>query len=831
MAILYPSSAPRINESPVAEPLVYRLLKEQLDDSFHIIHSVPWLSSFITDVLKDKSYIGEVDFLVLNKDLGVLAIEVKGGILKHDKDGYYYSRDSGLTISRIDPVSQLNRGVFVLQKWFKDNGIKMRIGRAFCFPESVIPLKSIPPGYQDFNEYKAISLVLDKKHIHNFGQRIIDIMVFHKESMFIPELSEYQLEKIIEMIAPTVDAAPCWISRINSDNYLWLKLTDEQNECVNDAIASNKLIVNGWPGSGKTVVAVQAARKLSSLNKRVLTITYNRLLADKLRAELIEHKKSCDVFTLHKLAWEIDEKLNSTSSNGSYTYEVMSTGPDLGVTKSIEAGVKGGFFDQYDCLIVDEGQVIWKEVWQTLLSVFDTKKIIVMCDATQAFEYESPVSLEWLESILSIKAFTLTNSLRVPKKVCDRLKLFTKPSYTVQNPREYESDTLSELVVASPKHSLKQLIERLISDGIPPSYITVLKPTFLGVPESLVPAGVNIENIGKFRGLESPIIIIYADHKMTNTEFFVAYSRATSKCIAIFEAFHVKNGSYGVVGPDLYSNNTDSIDKEVSRSLTSQFFAELNFNNISIYDGLPVCWCHEWNSYVLIPEQGNREVTKSLFEIFLRSELTPEIFTWSKNSRRTLSLIPSEKYDLDRPFSDDLFELKPCLSCEVLTPHSIATLNGDSCLLCSKDVATRDTFFEENLKKLGCVLTQEIVTTKDERAKLDASLYIVGAFNKLQVIRFSEDVISAINHVTKGFNRLALAYALCYLYMRHNKRESRVKIKDVTDATRKWNTQISEWNRQSWNAYINDAFRVLEKFNLIESEKNGWRKMTNLFIN
>ncbi|MEZ9140511.1 MULTISPECIES: AAA family ATPase [unclassified Shewanella] len=831
MALMYPSSAPKINDSPVAEPLVYKLLREQLDDSFHIIHSVPWLSSLITDVLKDKSHIGEVDFLVLNKDLGVLAIEVKGGILRHDKDGYYYSRDSGLTISRIDPVSQLNRGVFVLQKWFLDNGIKMKIGKAFCFPESVVPINSLPPGYKDFNEYKAVSLVIDKKHSETFGQRIVDIMAFHRENMSIPKLSEYQLEKVIEMIAPTIDAAPCWISRINSDNYLWLKLTEEQNECVNEAFNCKRLIINGWPGSGKTVVAVQTARKLASLKRKVLTLTYNRLLADKLRAELIEHKGYCDVFTLHKLAWEIDEKLDSTSSNDINPHEVMSVGADLGVINSIKNGAARGFFDEYDCLIVDEGQVVWREAWELFISIFDTKKIVLMCDATQVFEYETPVPLDWLESRLMVKAFTLTNSLRVPKKVCDRLKLFTKPNYSVQNPREYENDTLSELVVPSPKHSLKQLVEQLISDGIPPSYITVLKPTFLGVPESLVPSGVNIENIGKFRGLESPIVIIYADHKMTNTDFFVAYSRATSKCISIFEAYHVKKGSYGAIGPELYRSDTENIDKEVNRSLTSHFFSELNFNLTPIHESLPVFWCHEWSRYVLIPGEGNQELDKSLLEVYLRSELTPEILTWSKDSRRTLSLISSEKYDLQRQFSSELFEFKACLSCEELTPHSIAKMSGDLCLLCSKNNTERDISFEENIHELGGVLTQQVKTTQDERAKLAASLYIVGAFKKLPVMLFSEDVISAINHVTKGINRLALAYSLCYLYLRHNKQENRVKIKDVTDATRKWNMQVCELNRQSWNAYVNDAFRVLEKFDLIESEKDGWRKMTNLFIN
>ena len=56
MAIMHPPHEPKYNDSHVAEPIVYRLLKEQLDDNFQIIHSIPWLSSFIHELHNNKKY-------------------------------------------------------------------------------------------------------------------------------------------------------------------------------------------------------------------------------------------------------------------------------------------------------------------------------------------------------------------------------------------------------------------------------------------------------------------------------------------------------------------------------------------------------------------------------------------------------------------------------------------------------------------------------------------------------------------------------------------------------------------------------------------------------
>ncbi|MEH8018948.1 DEAD/DEAH box helicase family protein [Rheinheimera muenzenbergensis] len=825
MAFMYPSYGPKSNSSAIAEPLVYQLFKEQLDDTFHVIHSIPWLSSFVTEMRGDKSPNGEVDFLVIHETLGILAVEVKGGVLNHDVNGFFYTKESGFGVSRIDPALQLSRGVYALQSWFRQNGIEIKIGSAFCFPGSQIPPSSLPPGYADFNQYTKVSLVIDKPSLPRFGEKISEIMSFHKQNLGSVQFKAFQIQKMIEMILPTIDAMPCWISRVNSDNFLWLKLTDEQKSCVDDALESPRLIVNGWPGSGKTIVGIQVARLLSKANKRVLFITFNKLLAAKLKDELKEHASICDVLTLYGLAHCASKEIQEQSDISDEKLDPEYSGAydkDSEVVQILKLAGKYGYFDKYDHLIVDEGQVIWKEAWEIFFDNFVKKQIVVLCDATQAFEYEKPVSLEWLESRLSTRAFTLTNSLRVPKKICDRLKLFAKPSYTVNNPRDFEDDTLVELITHHPKSSLKKLMSELLSEGIPPAYITVLKPTFLSVPKELIPSGVKLENIGRFRGLESPFVIVYADPKMSNIEFFIAYSRATSRCIALFDAFHIQQKAYGSIGPDLYTKHPQLVEQEVSRSLTSLMLKSLALDEEELHTALPIYWSNKWSIYLL--KENTDEITRSLLEIYLRTNSTPLVLTWGRNSVRTLSLIPSDRISYEDDFSSDTYEIRECITCCSATPQIIYNSQSDSCLSCSNNrTRERCSDFEDKLKEIGDVISYKKDLSKEERTQLHAAIYILCGFRRLGDLRFSEQALFTFSYGNKSMSRLAVAFSLWYLHRTVKKNESKVKIGQVSKATREWNQEIRNWNPQSWNAFVNDAFRVFEKYGLVKSESDGWR--------
>lgn len=821
MANMYPSFGPKSNDSKTAEPLVYKLLNDHLDNSFYVIHSIPWLSSFVNDLPGEKSPIGEVDFLILNETLGALAIEVKGGQLKHDSDGFYYSRGSGLEISRIDPVSQLNRGIFAIQKWLFGNNLKIKIGKCFYFPESEAPLNSLPAGYFNVNFNEPISLVIDINDNNILETKIKSLMAFYKKQLRCDDLSVFQIKKLIDMIVPRADYSPCWLSRIENDSFLWLRLTDEQSDCINDALNVNRLIVNGWPGSGKTIVAIETARRLSLKESKTLIITYNTLLSEKLSEELGQHE-FCSVLNLHKLC---GKAADFNDSNCIFDNKWFRSG----AYEELEKAIDKGFLRNYENLIVDEGQVINAKVWGSLYKEFKKKKIIVMCDTFQALEFEKPVSLEWLENLLQVSAFTLTNSLRLPKTVCDRLKVFNKPSYSVTNPRSREEDTLVELIVQDQKISLSELLDQFISDNVPLSYITVLKPAYMFIPTNIVPQGTEVETIGRFRGLEKPIIIILASPQMTDVEFFCAYSRATSRCIVILEAYNVQRGFYSSLGAFIYDRNKSKVDYESEKSLTKNFIKSIDVALVAVCKSIPIFWSERWKVYIL---KTDDEVLKGIFIAYFSTIATPPIFTWGEDSRKTLDLIEEDDNSFFDQFRQGFYEIRGCAQCGVKTPHSLSGFNNEGCFVCKKLHENREYDFEEKIKNIDAILEFPESYTVDQKKNIHPAIYSIGAFSKIRTRLGDVPTSKLLSDFSKPISIVAAVLIIVYLYRTSVKGHDTVKVGDVANGISNWNFKIKELPQDSWKAHVNDAFTKLEKHGVVVTVDKGKRRINaSAFLN
>src|SRR5260370_38256909 len=109
MARMYPEQLLDFVESS-AERLLYKLFEVQLPDSFIVMHSVKWL-------MRDRrhhDHDGEIDFLIVHRELGMLVLEVKGGRIRMDmarRQRYTKNRFNKETQSKINPFSQAERNL------------------------------------------------------------------------------------------------------------------------------------------------------------------------------------------------------------------------------------------------------------------------------------------------------------------------------------------------------------------------------------------------------------------------------------------------------------------------------------------------------------------------------------------------------------------------------------------------------------------------------------------------------------------------------------------------------------------------------------------------
>ncbi|EFQ3413162.1 NERD domain-containing protein [Salmonella enterica] len=228
MAKMIPSFGPQATES-YGEVVLYKLIESQLSNDFTVIHSLPWLCSAIKEIDPHFAPTGEIDFLIIHKELGVLALEVKSG--KYRVDGVTFVHLSTGNIT--SPIQQTRHNVHGLARWLGGNKeLRLRIGYGLVFPDSDFTNQIFSAALVDISVTPNKSIAIDKGQIPSLGQRVIDIMNYWKDSLNVPVMSDAKTQKLISMLCPQYDGTPKWGTRVFFDNKIWLPLTNEQSEVV-----------------------------------------------------------------------------------------------------------------------------------------------------------------------------------------------------------------------------------------------------------------------------------------------------------------------------------------------------------------------------------------------------------------------------------------------------------------------------------------------------------------------------------------------------------------------------------------------------------------------
>ena len=142
------------------------------------------------------------------------------------------------------------------------------------------------------------------------------------------------------------------------------------------------MVVTGCAGSGKTMLAVEQAKRLAAKGERVLFVCFNRALRDHLQAK--REKKGVDFYTFHALCRRLArhggrraDRLPSGEAPQTFWDEEM----PLALMEAIEE-----LGPQYDALFVDEAQDtrdLWLEALMTTLEDPDEAHVWLFMDDNQ----------------------------------------------------------------------------------------------------------------------------------------------------------------------------------------------------------------------------------------------------------------------------------------------------------------------------------------------------------------------------------------------------------------------------------------------------------------
>jgi hypothetical protein len=677
MAKMIPSYGPAETESR-SEPLIYDILRTGLSDDYTVIHSLPWLSSAAKEI--DEQFIaptGEIDFLIVHPELGLLAIEVKGGKYRIEGSAFVLMRGS----KRVDVLKQTRDNTHGLARWLAGkHSIHRRIGYALCFPDSQFPTHALPPGLVDpcGITYEAITWgLLDMPKL---SKRVEEVMRYWKNALGYKDLGFAKANELIKSLCPDFDGTPSWAQRVIFDNHFWLRLTDEQSKVVNQIITSQRSIVTGWPGTGKTLIGIEAIRRLESGGAKVLLVTFNALLADFLSQQL--GNIECDVFTWHKLCFQARAWLKLPAvDDDNWLSDTCS--------RDLQGAIDNGFLSRYDILMLDEAQALKPSWCKLLLDLFSQKQVVVFCDETQVFSFEKePTSLSALSGFLDgVKPSYLTIVMRMPRAVTDRLLEVKPSSFQLSSPRKSDDDTVRELVVDGLESCMRIVIDDLLDKGIQEEDIVILSK-FGDMPSEAQDfmgnhPKIKIEMVSRFRGMEAAVILVVWADEFSDAELFSAYSRATTLCLALFSAKKLTDEPRGAFLPKVIANveNRNVLQKFRDRTKTSNLLADHRMDRIENLHSLELYWSREWNCWMVQRECNS---SLSLWIDFLVVNYPWPVLYWEKDSQHTLHLARRSVNGEQEIFFTRTW-LEYCAHCDQLTPSKFLPRE---CYICDKEIGS-----------------------------------------------------------------------------------------------------------------------------------------------
>lgn len=335
-----------------AEKKMYDVLQKLNMKNAYVLHSL--------GLPKHQSKIyGEIDFVVVC-DRGVACLEIKGGRVEC-RDGKWFFKDR-YSVEREKPegpFAQVTGNMFslrdVLKKKFQNNKHMKNLLTAcgVVFPD--IEFKSV-------SQEIISEIVYDNRteDITGYMNRVFDYWE-ERQHRQPSRLSPGDIKDIVQFLRGDFVFIPTLSDRLNSVEKRLVRLTSEQAQLMQALSLNKHLLIEGNAGTGKTLLAVDFAKKKAASGKKVLFLTYNKNLANNVirQVDTIENLKVINIHALFGEYVVVDVKKMQENPNVYFSeilpeifYEYLSELSDEELEKI-----------KYDLIIMDEGQDILKPLY------------------------------------------------------------------------------------------------------------------------------------------------------------------------------------------------------------------------------------------------------------------------------------------------------------------------------------------------------------------------------------------------------------------------------------------------------------------------------------
>ncbi len=527
-----------------------------------------WIVLHSLDIANHRKQVaGEADFVVIVPHKGVLCLEVKASKSVSRSGGRWFYGHNPKPDLR-GPFKQASEAMHSIRQRLASR--KPKLGRVVFWSAVVFPYAPFPAESGEWHPWQVIDGGnFRARPLSALLEQVIDEARTFLEtrpgvSWFRPgsgEPTPRQCEEIASALRPDFDffESPKSMARRRDEE---LKHYTREQMVALDAMEANpRVVFSGPAGTGKTLLALEAARRARARGHRVLLVCYNRLLGRWLEEQAAELQPGAVATTLHRSMASVLGQGNMPQTPGQNFWEEEL--PTRAVEKLLDEPQDGFVFDE---IVVDEAQDVLREEYLDFLDMslrggLAAGRWRMFGDFEYQAIYEAagmPLQEFLAERARNVPVYSLRANCRNTPRVAEYAHLLggLEPRYSTV--RRQDDGVKPELLYYKDKRGQQELLarslEKLHQEGFKGRDIAVLSTRADGAScaasidaepwkDRLRPAGkasagrTGYCSIHAFKGMEAPAVVVtdvqgFGDPASTAL-FYVGVTRALDRLVIL----------------------------------------------------------------------------------------------------------------------------------------------------------------------------------------------------------------------------------------------------------------------------------------------------------
>lgn len=562
MARMIPAHMDPTTSSPGEKVLFHKLASAPGTDDWIVLHSLT-----LPEHLRQVE--GEVDFVIVVPQLGVLCLEVKSHKHVRRDDHGIWQLGSQKPTPR-SPFRQAADAMHSLRKQLvKQAPVLERVPFSSAVAFTHVDFKlAVAAEWHQWQVLDASALL--SRPIEHHVRAVMTAARDHYRSAGKTWLAatdsptHEETDIIARKLRPSFELIESRKTARSRSKQELLAYTEEQYAALDALSSAERILFNGPAGTGKTFLALEAARRAADEGLKVLLCCYNKPLQEWLAKQA---RPGFDVRTFHSHLMHVAKPSSAERSSDWYSHEL----PDLALDVLLTEG------PPYDVLIIDEAQDLLTDEYLNCLDAsvkggLGSGRWIALSDLERQSIYGGTGRIELLEQRApSFTRFELHANCRNTPSIAEYTRalagLDSGYKRILRPDNGHMPETLFYDSDEDQGQELARVFQRLRADKFEPSDVVVLSPTKANHAISQLPTDdpwrhriadggkdmpghVQSRTIFSYKGLEAPVVVVTGVADVSSPEaqslLYVALSRATERLILLCDQ-QVKQGLLALV--------------------------------------------------------------------------------------------------------------------------------------------------------------------------------------------------------------------------------------------------------------------------------------------